>query len=143
MPINPVVASGEAVYTAAEVDQKLSDLPTGGGGVTQADVDTAVQAAVDALVNGAPAALDTLQELADAAADQDDFAASVAQALAARYTKPADGIPKSDLAAAVQASLGKADSALQSSGVVTLASKAAYDALTPKVAGTVYVWPAA
>ena len=29
------------------------------------------------------------------------------------YSKPADGIPKSDLAAAVQTSLGKADSALQ------------------------------
>ena len=34
-------------------------------------------------------------------------------AIAAKYTKPATGIPKSDLASAVQTSLGKADTALQ------------------------------
>ena len=34
-------------------------------------------------------------------------------AIAAKYTKPAGGIPKSDLASDVQASLGKADTALQ------------------------------
>ena len=33
--------------------------------------------------------------------------------IAAKYTKPEGGIPKTDLASAVQASLGKADSALQ------------------------------
>ena len=33
--------------------------------------------------------------------------------VSAKYTKPASGIPKADLATAVQASLGKADSALQ------------------------------
>jgi secreted PhoX family phosphatase len=32
----------------------------------------------------------------------------------AKYTKPSTGIPKSDLASAVQTSLGKADTALQS-----------------------------
>lgn len=35
-------------------------------------------------------------------------------AIAAKYTKPSGGIPKSDLAAAVQTSLSKADTALQS-----------------------------
>lgn len=35
-------------------------------------------------------------------------------ALGGKYTKPADGIPKKDLEIAVQTSLGKADSALQS-----------------------------
>lgn len=35
-------------------------------------------------------------------------------ALNGKYTKPSDGIPKTDLASAVQTSLGKADSALQS-----------------------------
>lgn len=34
--------------------------------------------------------------------------------VAAKYTKPMNGIPKTDLASAVQASLGKADTALQS-----------------------------
>lgn len=37
-----------------------------------------------------------------------------AQAIAAKYTKPGTGVPKTDLETAVQASLGKADSALQS-----------------------------
>ena len=35
-------------------------------------------------------------------------------ALNEKYTKPTGGIPKTDLASAVQTSLGKADSALQS-----------------------------
>lgn len=35
--------------------------------------------------------------------------------IAAKYTKPQDGIPKTDLAAGVQSSLGKADTALQES----------------------------
>lgn len=79
------------------------------------------------------------------------------------YSKPGSGIPASDLAGAVQTSLGKADTAVQSlSGyatnasvastistaigaltpVVVLANEAAWTALDPKVAGTVYVWPA-
>lgn len=37
----------------------------------------------------------------------------VAEAVNAAYVKPGDGIPKSDLAAAVQVSLGKADTAVQ------------------------------
>ena len=39
--------------------------------------------------------------------------------VAAKYTKPADGIPETDLAADVQTSLGKADTALQSIPVAT------------------------
>lgn len=38
---------------------------------------------------------------------------AVATGINAKYTKPSAGIPKSDLAAAVQTSLGKADTALQ------------------------------
>ncbi|WP_288076668.1 hypothetical protein, partial [Rhodococcus sp. (in: high G+C Gram-positive bacteria)] len=39
--------------------------------------------------------------------------AAAAAAIAAKYTKPASGIPAADLAAAVQTSLGKADTAIQ------------------------------
>ncbi|MGX4707718.1 hypothetical protein LZP97_00075 [Rhodococcus sp. DMF-1] len=39
--------------------------------------------------------------------------AATAAAIAAKYTKPAGGIPAADLAAAVQTSLGKADTAIQ------------------------------
>lgn len=41
----------------------------------------------------------------------------------AKYTKPSSGIPKSDLASDVQASLDKADSALQSAPVTSVAGK--------------------
>lgn len=46
----------------------------------------------------------------------DSIIASIEQQIAAKgtYTKPNGGIPKSDLASAVQTSLGKADTALQS-----------------------------
>ena len=40
--------------------------------------------------------------------------AKITGLVSAKYTKPSSGIPKTDLAAAVQASLGKADTAIQS-----------------------------
>lgn len=45
---------------------------------------------------------------------QDTIDAAQDTAIAAKYTKPSSGIPKTDLASAVQTSLGKADTALQS-----------------------------
>jgi hypothetical protein len=46
-----------------------------------------------------------------------------AAAIAAKYTKPGTGIPATDFAAAVQTSLGKADTALQSAPVTSVATK--------------------
>jgi len=43
-------------------------------------------------------------------------------ALNAKYVKPSGGIPKTDLASAVQTSLGKADSALQDADVTSIES---------------------
>ena len=66
--------------------------------------------------------------LAKAQKGVDDAAAAAAAAQAAqstadgKYSKPAGGIPKTDLAEAVQTSLGKADTALQSHQTVTLES---------------------
>ena len=66
--------------------------------------------------------------LAKAQKGVDDAAAAAAAAQAAqstaegKYSKPEGGIPKTDLAAAVQTSLGKADTALQSHQKVTLES---------------------
>ena len=66
--------------------------------------------------------------LAKAQKGVDDAAAAAAAAQAAqstadgKYSKPAGGIPKTDLAQAVQTSLGKADTALQSHQTVTLES---------------------
>ena len=62
----------------------------------------------------------------------------------AGYVKPSGGIPSSDMAGAVQTSLGKADSALQAvpsdyKKVVFCASEAAYNAITPKDSDTLYL----
>ena len=64
----------------------------------------------------------------------------------AGYVKPSGGIPSSDMASAVQTSLGKADSALQSvpsdyKKVVQCASEAAYQAITNKDSDTLYLIP--
>lgn len=53
-----------------------------------------------------------------------------------KYTKPADGIPKTDLASAVQTSLAKADSALQSHQSVKLESGTNNGTLKLTVNGT-------
>ena len=43
----------------------------------------------------------------------DGIVGDIQTAIAAKYTKPSTGIPKTDLESAVQTSLGKADTALQ------------------------------
>ena len=58
-----------------------------------------------------------------------DLSTDLKNEINGKYAKPADGIPKTDLASAVQTSLGKADSALQSvpSNYVTNTTYAADD----------------
>lgn len=48
------------------------------------------------------------------------------------YSKPSGGIPKTDLANAVQTSLGKADTAIQSSDLSTVATSGSYNDLSNK-----------
>ena len=58
------------------------------------------------------------------AADTDiHVTAALQQAWSAKYDKPSTGIPKTDLESAVQTSLGKADTALQSSDIADKADK--------------------
>ncbi len=54
---------------------------------------------------------------------------------AGTYSKPSGGIPKSDLAAAVQTSLGKADTALQTAPVASVNSKTGAVVLTASDVG--------
>lgn len=49
----------------------------GGGGVSEAQMNAAIEAAVNDLVDGAPLALDKLSELADALNNDDNFAANI------------------------------------------------------------------
>lgn len=90
--------------------------------------DTTIQAAVeklrtdfDTLVSGDTAtAIESFNEIIaflDGIEDSQSLnpiIASIEQQIAAKYTKPSTGIPKSDLDSDVQTSLGKADTALQS-----------------------------
>ena len=82
------------------------------GGIPKTDLASAVQTSL----GKADTALQSHQSLAAyrTATAQDTIDAAQDQAIAAKYTKPASGIPASDLASAVQTSLGKADTALQS-----------------------------
>ncbi len=61
----------------------LSPTAAGGGGASQADID----AAIAALVDSSPAALDTLNELAAALGDDANFATTVTNELAAKVAK--------------------------------------------------------
>lgn len=77
---------------------------------TQSDIDTSIAS----LVDSAPGTLDTLNELAAALGDDPNFATTISSQIGAKYSKPSGGIPKTDLASAVQTSLGLADTAVQS-----------------------------
>lgn len=63
-----------------------------------------------------------LSEAKKAGTDAATAAANAQSTANGKYSKPSGGIPKSDLASAVQTSLGKADTALQSHQSVSLAS---------------------
>ncbi|UCZ89077.1 hypothetical protein [Gordonia sp. WA4-43] len=104
------VASGGGTTTV----DGLTDATTVGKAVVKASNAAAARSAIDAatpgqittainnLINAAPGALDTLDELAQALGDDPNFAATVTGSIAAKYTKPGGGIPSADLASAVQ-----------------------------------------
>ena len=81
------------------------------GGIPYEDLASGVQASLDK----ADTALQQHQSLAAyrTAAAQDTIDGTQDTAIAAKYTKPAGGIPDTDLASGVQTSLGKADTAYQ------------------------------
>ena len=97
---------GFTVYDKAETDARLNTkaplaspaltgtptAPTAGRGTNNAQVATTafVTQAIAALINGAPGALDTLQELAKALGNDANFAATVTNALAGKVAKSGD-----------------------------------------------------
>lgn len=88
-----------------------ADAAGSSGGLTEAEVDARVQVGVDALIDGAPGALDTLNELAAAVADDASYAASVTAALAAKansadvYTRTELGDPTTNYLTTFEAAL--------------------------------------
>ena len=102
----PTTISGYGItdaYTKTEVNSAISaatptfatilEKPTtvSGYGITDAytktETDTNISGAINNLVNGAPAALDTLKELADAINDDSSFASSVTTSLSTKVDK--------------------------------------------------------
>lgn len=94
-PVEVVLSAAEQIATHNEdPDAHGALLPITIGDVTdlQTELDSKattadITAAINALIDGAPGALDTLNELAAALNDDDSFAATVTTALADRYTK--------------------------------------------------------
>jgi hypothetical protein len=81
--LDAVEALIPAKATAEEVEAGTDDAKF----VTAAGVKAGVAQAVNALVDGAPEALDTLKELADKLADQDDAVAAIVSSLADKLGK--------------------------------------------------------
>ncbi len=80
----------------------LSDVANAATARTNLGVDAAIASAISALIGGAPGALDTLNELADALADDAAFATTVTNALALKAplaSPPLTGTPTTPTAA--------------------------------------------
>ncbi len=77
---------------------------------TLADAKAYVDAAIEQLVNGSPAALDTLKELSDALGNDPNFAATITNALAGKVDKVAGkGLSAEDFTTALKAKLAAID----------------------------------
>lgn len=87
---------------------------------SQVDLRIGTEAQFNAKVDTLPAG--TLFGVTDATVSKADLSADLKNEINGKYAKPLDGIPKTDLASAVQTSLGKADSALQSHQSITTGS---------------------
>lgn len=86
------------------------------GGIPKTDLASAVQTSL----GKADTALQSVPSTYRTAAAQDAIDDAQDAAIAVKYTKPSGGIPKTDLAAAVQTSLSKADTALQTAPVTSV-----------------------
>ena len=118
------VAQVNAKYTKPEIGIPKSDLAVSVQ-TSLGKADTALQSAPVASVNGKTGAVTLGAGDVGALPSGTKFVSSVngqsgavtglatTSEVNAKYTKPSDGIPKSDLAVSVQTSLGKADTALQ------------------------------
>lgn len=98
---------GLSNYDDTEIQEAVSKLRTDLDTLVSGDTTTAINT-----FNEVIAFLDGIQDTQDLSS----IIASIEQQIAAKgtYSKPSTGIPKTDLASAVQTSLGKADTALQS-----------------------------
>ena len=134
--ITDATATGRSLLTATNAAAARSAIGAGtgtyslpGGGIPSSDMASAVQTALaaagTALQSVNTAAITDSTTIGRAILTATDAATARTALGAGTYTKPGGGIPASDLASAVQTSLGKADTALQ-----TVASTNITDATT-------------
>ncbi|GEM_PF-2021029 len=111
VPINSTAAQIDAATAPSAADVPIADA---GGLYTAADVEDAL-----AEIAGAGRTVETVKSASDDAATAQAAADAAALVAGAAYVSPAGGIPAADMDAAVQASLGKADAAMQASADVS------------------------
>lgn len=127
---------GAVVLTATDVGAYT--LPS--GGIPKTDLASSVQASLgkaDTALQSAPVT-SVNTKTGDVVLDASDVGALPDTTTAAdlgAYVKPDTGVPKTDLSAAVQASLDKADSALQSAPVTSVNTKTGDVVLTASDVG--------
>lgn len=137
-------AAGALKSAKAYTDQQIGALPsqaeytleTGTADGSLVLKKNGVAVGDDAVVKGWAALLTKAQKGIDDAAEALAAAQAAQSTAESKYSKPATGIPKADLADAVQTSLGKADTALQSHQTVALASGTNNGTLKITVNGT-------
>ena len=121
--------TGVVVLTASDVGAGTYSKPS--GGIPKTDLASAVQTSLGKA--------DTALQSAPVTSVNSKTGAVVLTASdvgAGTYSKPSGGIPKTDLASAVQTSLGKADTALQSAPVTSVNSKTGAVVLTASDVGS-------
>ena len=138
---NPTTLSGYGItdaYTKTDIDGKVKTIndtvatkANASDVYTKSEHNASVAAEIAKVIADAPESLNTLKEIADWINNHPNQVSALNTAIAAnktaietevtnrttavnaKYTKPSKGIPKTDLASAVQTSLGKADTAIQ------------------------------
>lgn len=138
-------SDGDVPTYDAGTDKLIMAAPTGGGGgppsgaaggvlggtypdpsfavdmATQAEVDTAIAAAISGLVDTAPGTLDTLNELAAALGDDPNFATTVTSALAGKQPLDSD---LTSIAALTTTAFGRSLLELANAGALAVAAGA-------------------
>lgn len=110
---------GVKVGTGLAIDGSGVLTATGSGGLNEAQVDARVQLGVDAIVAGAPAALDTLNELAAALNDDADTINNLTTQIGTKLAKSSNLADLTN-AATARSNLGLDSMALQSAASVTI-----------------------
>lgn len=120
---NAALNNGQETTVTAALNALFTDLATKASASDLSSLQSDVEALQSLVSEGSnpTAAIDKFNEIVaflngiTNTETLEGIVGDIQTAIAAKYTKPSTGIPKTDLESAVQTSLGKADSALQES----------------------------